>query len=1012
MHGSPMSSSKRCMVEPVVAAPRRELAREQREYQFRRIVAHLSEAEAWQKIFDLLEKKPFLVDQADHFGGFEPSGGDIEQYAIPAAIRREDWNRFLRYASLALNLRGLAESLAEPDILRALVRDGRHGLARDVVDRLANPLRRAEARTVLASACRSRNDLLPDLLRGIEADLETVTPTAPVLAFIARSLGPELSSRWQGWIERLPPEPAESARVWAAVAGSWLDRGETRADRLWEALAQLGDRELLLKQAARLGRLDQRDIDETLARLASLFGDDKPARWQAVALYLDRQTRRRPERAVLAWERWVESEPILWTVNLVEACRERFKRLSPARIETFFSRLEGSEARAALRIADLEARPDSRRAAASLEEVGQIPDGPAKLHWSLRYLEARPPDPADEIRGQVGAVAAYLHELRYDVAAGELRRFLDLAARFYPRELEHLIEDVAWSPASRPETLLTLAETRQEAVATQLLEHAERFAAAVSLTEAEGFKARGELIRRVACRLCLLRKDLWGLATAVERLLPEEEDELRETLAPTLAQTGRQEEAREVAERIRDPRRRFLTLLRVLPVSALPADFLSSRSLYDAMASTRPLDEERLALSVLLQNPFDPQDLARRYLMPLRSSDLQAQGLLRLARHALAFQRSFYGKRQDRVAALEVVRGSLAVETDERLSALTPEIAALGAEMGTKEAVAELEEAGRQLAGLGTVSWSLRAMALEHLLSLVGPILLAVIPERRARRKIAGVLESMARLPLGPRPDRALDELRSHWHEILPMLLAAAERFPGGGTRAVLEAVREGAAACNGHGGEAADSVFNLCLAPAAGRALLAEKALTSSASEPALLQALAYLLAARLPGRALEIVRNLPPDDRDVLCLRLIRFRWIDPEAALQLPGFIADPILREEAFLWLKLEGSSKEDWLRSLAALAALRPLDPSEPGRNPFLDRLWSCEPDLSRPLLAALFTHALRSGGRERGEASLRLWLHAHVAPVLGTEQPLALQRDEQAAEALRLSLILSPPQPR
>jgi hypothetical protein len=992
------------MAEPAVAAPGKELTREQREYQFRRIVAHLSEAEAWPKIFDLLETKPFLADQADHFGGFEPSGADVERYAVPAAIRLADWSRFLRYASLALNLRGLAESLAEPDILRALVRDGRLGLARDVADRLSDPLRRAQARSVLASACRSRSDLLPDLLRGIEENLEEAAPTPPALAAIARLLGPELASRWTEWIARLPAETAGPARVWAAVAGSWLDRGETQDPGLWEALARIGDRDLLLEQAVRLGLLDRGPLDETLTRLASLFGDDETARWQVIALYLNRQTRRRPERAVLAWEHWVESEPIVWTADLVEACREVLKRLIPARMETFFSGLDSPEARAALRIADLEARPDSRRTALALEAAGQIPDGPAKLHWSLRYLEARPADPAEEIRGQIGAVAAYLHELRYGAAAGDLRRFLDLAARFYPEQLGRLIEDVAWSPASRPETLLTLAaETQQETVAAQLLEHAERFAAAASLTEAEGFKLRGELIRRAACPLCLLRKDLQGLATAVERLLPEEEDELRETLAPALAEMDRKEEARAVAEGIRDPRRRFLTLLRVLPASALPTDVLSSRSLYGAMASARPLDEELLALSALLQNPFDPQDLARRYLLPLSSSDLQAQGLLRLARHALAFQRSFYGKRQDRVAALEVVRGSLAVETDERLVALTPEIAALGSELGLKEAVAELQEAGRQLAGLATVPWSARAAALEHLLSLVGPVFLAGAPESRGRRKAVAVLESIARLPMGP-SGTALDELRSHWHEILPMLIAAVERFPGCTVETIARAVREGTAACDGAGGEAAMRIFALCLAPPEERTVWASP-------EPSLLRALSYLLAAPEPGRTVELVRRLPAVDRDFLGLRLIRFHWIDPEAAVPLAGLIAEPAQREEALSWLQLGKDSEEEWLRSLTALAASRSLDPSEPGRQPLLDRLWACDPGRSRPALAAAFPRSLQTGGRQRGEAALRLWLHAHLAPTPGTEQPQALQRGEQASETLRRSLILSPRKP-
>jgi hypothetical protein len=999
------------MAEPALAAPRRrELTREQREYQFRSIVAHLSEAEAWPKLFDLLEEKPFLADQADHFGGFEQSGADIEQHALPAVIRQGDWNRFLRHATLALNLRGVAEALAEPDILRALVRGGRLNLARDVVDRLADPLRRVEARAVLAAACRSRSSDFRDLLRGIEEALDNAVPTALVLAAIARHVGPELSSRWPRWIERLPPEE-DAAPVWAAVAGSWLDRGETRDSSLWGALAAIRDRRLLLELTARLGWLDRGDLEETLEKIGSLFGDDVPSRWHAFATFLDRQTRRRAEQAVAAWERWVASEPIVWTAEMVESCREVLQRLSPRRIETFLAGLEDPEVRVAVRVADLEARPDVHRTAAALDAVSGIPDGPAKLHWSLRYLEARPPEPADEVRGQVGAVAAYLYELRYDAAPGDLRRFLDLAARSYPKEIGRLVEDVAWSPASRPETLLTLAnDTLREEVARHLLEHAERFAAAVSLTEAEGFRLRGILIRKAARRLCLLRKDLQRLETAVERLLPEEEDDLREELAPHLGDADRKDQAREAAEGIRDPRRRFLTLLRVLPPKDLPPDFLGSRSLYASMATARPLEEERLALTALLQNPFDPQELARRHITPIRSGDLQTQALLRLARHALAFQRSFYGRRQDPAAALEVVRGTIAVETDEKLAALTPEIAALGAELGPKEAVAEFQEAARRLAGLDTVPWRARAEAMEHLLSLIQPVFLRSgrERERKAARRAADVLESIARLPLGSQTDGALGELRSHWHEILPVVLAVAGRLPEATLRSFPKAVREGISACGEAGGEASRTVFELCLASPAERTLRAERALEDPEPGPILLRALVYLLAAREPQRAVEILPSLPAEERDPLAVRLLRHGWLCAQGSRHLLASIDDPALREEAAAWSHLRDSEGGAWLEALTALAPLRHLDLCEPGWGPQLGRLWEIDPERSRPALAGAFLRGLRTGGRERGEALLRLWLHAHLAPQLGTEQPSRLEWSEQAKLGMERAMSLSP----
>lgn len=976
------------------------------------MISHLSGAENWPQLFALIEEKPFLADQADYFRGFERSGEDIERHALPATIQLGDWDRFLRYATLALNLRGVAESLAEPDILRALVRGGRLDLARDVVGRLADPLRRAEARAVLAASCRSRSDLLPDLLGGIEEDLAHVTPTAAALSAIARSLGPELSGRFRDWIRRI--EPAESGRIWAAVAASWLDRGETRAPAFWEALAGVSDRQALLELTRRLGWLDRGEIEESLQKITALWGEDVSARRLAFANYFDRQTRRRPDRAFAAWERWVDREPILWTAELVEACRELLKRSSPRRIEDLLSRFEDVEAKAALRIADLEAHPDSRRTAAALEAVSQIPDGPTKLHWSLRYLEARPPEPVDEVRGQVGAVAAYLYELRYDAHSSDLRRFLDLAARFYPKEVGRLVEDVAWSPTSRPETLLTIAEeTNREEVVTRLLDDAERFAAAVSLTEAEGFRLRGELIRRATSRLCQLRSDLQGLDNGIERLLPEEEDDLRAELAPILAEDDRKEQARKVAEGIRDPHRQFLGLLRVMPPDDLPQDFLGSRSLYAAMASARSIEEERLALCALLVNPFDPQELARRHITPLRSGDLQTQALLRLARHALAFQRSFYGRRQDPAAALEVVRGSLTVETDEKLAALTPEIAALGAEMGPKEAVSEFQEAARRLARLDTVPWKVREEALEHLLSLIVPIFLSRGErERKATRRAFSVLEAMARLPLGPRPDRALDDLRSHWHEILPILFAVAERLPGPLPRSLVEAIRDGIAACP-EASEATRIVFELCQAPPAERACRAGHALDEAAPDPALLNSLVYLLTSRDPQKVLPILLRLPSEERGTLALHLIRYSWLLLPEAERLLGSIEDPIEREEAALWLRLASPQSKDadsGLQALAGLLALRELDPSTPGLQPILEHLWTLNPERSRPALAWAYTSALRAGGRERGEAALRFWLHAHLAPSLGTEQPEVLERNEKKArEALESALALSPP---
>ena len=301
--------------------------------------------------------------------------------------------------------------------------------------------------------------------------------------------------------------------------------------------------------------------------------------------------------------------------------------------------------------------------------------------------------------------------------------------------------------------------------------------------------------------------------------------------------------------------------------------------------------------------------------------------------------------------------------------------------------------------------WAPRADALEHLLSQVGPCFLSRgKPERRAVRQAIAVLESVARLPLGPRSTPALNELRSRWHEIVPILIATADRLPEPLDRHLDGALRQGCSACANAGGPLADRVISLCLAPAAGRLELAERLLEE---EPAsiLRQVLAYLFSTREPERIPDVIRPLPHDVRDALILRLVRFHWVAPDKAGLLLSFITDSTSLREAGLWVHLDNL---DWLDDLATLAFLREVDPSAPGFGEILDRLWACDPCRSRPPLAIAFVKALRIGGRERGEAVLRLWLHAHLAPALGNERPEVLLRSQEMRDALERSLVLSP----
>lgn len=875
-----------------------------RSHAWRNLLSHLSAAGETARLFDLLETKPFLADQVEGLRGFQASGDDLENHALPAAITARDWQRFLHYAAVALNLRGLAEDLAAPEILRALVRAGRIELALDAAGRLPDLFGQVQALAAVASGCEggaARQDVLRELegrLDDLARETGRQASFAEALASVAQDTGPDLQGRWPEWIDRLAP--GQAAQVWRAVAEGWMQRHNPHEAGLWQALEAIGEPSQILAFApAGLGVMDLETPGEILRRLEALLPDLRD-RQRAGAVLLGRLALRHPEQACAAWDDWSTRSLLVWSTELIDLGREVLGRLDPVRIEEIAVSLQEPEARAALRIVALEARRTSELAASALATLGSMPDGAVKLHWSLRYLAARPVEPEDEIRRQVIAAGRYLHATGFTAEARDLARWLDLVALHLRDQTGGQLDCVLWSPALTPDKVLSLVDAaKQPMVLDLLLERVERSAAALSSTEADGFLLRKELMIRAICRLCELNRSLEGLDRAAGRLLPEEEDELRSCLAPRLA-----EHAEEVCAGIGDRRLRLVTLLR--STSGLPPESLAPANLYEALARVEILDDERRGLRALLETPADPRGLLQTWVLPIRNPRIRTRALLRLARHALDFEVATH-HRPDRLAPLELVRWLITTETDEELASLTPEIAALGAAAGGSRAIAEVQEAARQLAALETVAWPVRREALKNLLSRMAD---GLLPPKAA----AAALLSILRLPEQLRPESARHQLRQHWSEILPWIAAVADRLPDKHLMPVRRALRKSLPETVGGG-----------------------------ASETS---------------------------------------TWCGPGADYE-AGSI------ERLALWI-----------------ADAAP-DPSDPRIEPLLVRLWNA-PDTWRPAIAWAVQDALRSGGRPRGEAVLRIWLHALLAPRPGRGRPEGLIDAADAERALDLALRLRP----
>jgi hypothetical protein len=635
--------------------------------------------------------------------------------------------------------------------------------------------------------------------------------------------------------------------------------------------------------------MDLSDPEEILRRLESLLPDPLD-RQRAGAVFLGWWARRHPDGACAAWEAWSTRSIPAWSPELIDSARNVVGLLEPSRIEEIAASIQDPATRVALRVVVLEARCTPEAASAALAELRNLPDGPGKLHRSLRYLTARPAEPKDEVRRQIIAVGRHLHAIGFAATLSDLARWLNLVALHLSDQLGAQLDAVLGSPGLTSDDVVFLIEalTHPEPLAL-LLGRAERCAAALCSTEVEGFVFRKLLLILATCRHCVLTRSRDALRKTAERLLPEEEDELRSLLAPRLAGLGGNGArlAEEVCEKIGDRRLRLITFLRSAP--EISPESLTPPRLYEALAHVESLQDEHRGITALLETPHDPRELLQRHILPIREPRIRTRALLRLARHTLAFEIACHD-RPDRLAPLELVRWLLATETDEELASLTPEIAALGAAVGGSQALAEVQEAARRLAGLETVAWPVRRDALEDLLARVAD---GLLPPRQWAKALVTILH----LPQQLRPESARQQLRQHWVEILPFIAAAAERLPDRHKEPVQRALQE-----------------------------------------------------------------NLSDFHLDSL-----------------VPANLAAPRTDEAT---------------------------DPSAPRGEAFLTRLWNA-PERWRSALSWTVQDALRQG-RPRGEAALRLWLHAHLAPSLGSGRKQGLTDAQDAERSLQAALRLAP----
>ncbi|HSK79038.1 MAG TPA: DMT family transporter, partial [Thermoanaerobaculia bacterium] len=588
-------------------------------------------AGATEKLFRSIEKHPFFAEQATCSGGFLRGSEDIEKHILPLVLQTGDWERFLRYCMLAINLRRMADDLAEPDLLPALARHGHWRMASGAAARISDPAERALGRAVLAASLDPDDAERETLLGFVRGDLALLTPIddpqeaearAVALVRIGFYLGPDILSSLEG---TPPPREGQEPRpglLAMSVAVGALHRNGGLDERGWSILRNLQEEQVLAEFLPDpLGHAAATVEAARLLDNLSMLALKPETLWACRLSILAAWARTSPEEAGQCWEVLRANPPLPWSVALIDRGAPLFAILSDPEIDSREQEIQDPVVRAALHVAVLEHRPEGAPDTAARKAIERLPPGPERLHWTLRYTTASPM-PEKVRQDATRAIGRWLFEQQHRAPLDDLRRYLELVARCLPEELQRRAEDVLLSPGGGLPLLRYLAEfSDSHAVLKNLFEQAESYLSSlVGLPDLEALRLWRDLMYQLTGRLCLLRVDLTALDQAADKL--RETDPLAARVTATLAGAGSMDLAAEAASRIRSGRLRLATRLRWLPETVTSSGELEPEPLYNALAWITALEDEWLGLPAL-HYPDPPEIRFLRYLDRIGDRDTQ-----------------------------------------------------------------------------------------------------------------------------------------------------------------------------------------------------------------------------------------------------------------------------------------------------------------------------------------------------------------------------------------------------
>jgi hypothetical protein len=1002
---------------------------DERAFAFEHLVAHLAQAGDRERLFKLLEGKGFLAEKSDFFGRFQPALHDLNRYVLPATTEPEDWRRFLRYSLVSKNLLGLSATLGTPRVVQLLLDNGQQALAEDITG-LSPSECRPQLSAILAADLEEDDPRRSDFIRTIGENIADISKTtdlpsaryrAELLAGVGFYLGLKPLTIYEQLLESIRPWPDLEDSIWVSTAQGYLERGLKWYPFFWGTVRLIRTSTLLsfLPQSV-LKAPEPMPPDKVRDDLIFLWSNESNENnenkifWHTWVAALARKARYDPEGCLSLWKWFPDKRSVPWSPGLLELGRDFFNCFTPDGLDDLCTEMQ-TEEQAALRVIVLEAAPNLRRAEEAFWTLQGLPWGSKRIHWTLRYLLARPPEPAPRARREALSFLSRLSESPRDLPSSEAALVLALVSRYQPKDLPSRLQALAQgaTPLSR---VLEIAQSSQSAaVLDAILAHLGYLQRLSVKPPSADASICDEIIKTACLRLCELWGDLNSLDLALPLLNGGPADNFCLQVAHTLAEKGYLRLAREACERIGEPSARLRAMLSVLPPDLVPSDLLTPRKLYEAAASIGSFQQQLTVLAEFVEKGVNSAEIPRRYLVTMNNQRYVSSNT---ALHSpLGLQRGHFQNPKTGTP----LRSASPVIGEIRRKFLTS-IALPSTYKGFPRSLGIAGNAStwvHQIVNDLSFPWPVKVHAIEWFLARIASEYLDSRSHPRLGQAFASIIESIARIPIEIENPAIHKATQARWHEIFPILMAFVERYP----KEVASHLRNksfglklpryalwqffGSVPRFIHRAQAPSDfvssrwvtylvdeahesrsplpprqmeVVQLCLGDLETRERKARSLLLQDSPDPTLLRSLAVLLARDRPKLVADIVERLSDKElRDDLAIALIRDNRLPHEHAIHVQSRIVNEATALEAKVWLELRTPRSDAWLKSFASLLGYHGADPSDPSFRSVLERIWKDGPSKIRSEFAEAVLIALNSGDHVRSEAALMFWMHGFLA---------------------------------